>query len=125
MLKKVALYLAVPYTVALTVVSLINLREVPDVKIDHGDKIFHFLAYALLCLLWYMVFRFKKQQPQKTAILNAVVLSIAFGIILEVLQGTLTAHRSADVYDAIANSLGALLMGAILFMKRKTRVKNQ
>lgn len=125
MLKKSALFLAIPYTIALTVVSLINLSDVPDVEIDHGDKMFHFLAYALLCLLWYSVFRFKKKQPKKSAIFNAVLLAVIFGIILEVLQGTLTTHRSADIYDAIANTLGALLMGALLLVKRKIQVKKQ
>jgi len=96
----------------------------PDVKIDHGDKIFHFLAYAVLCLLWYVVFYYRMSRPLKKAVLKAVILAIIFGIILEVLQGTLTSHRSLDVYDAIANSLGALLTGVLLLAKGKMQVKN-
>ncbi|WP_165453931.1 VanZ family protein [Hyunsoonleella flava] len=125
MLKKAALFLAIPYTIALATVSLINLSgKLPDVEVDYADKIFHFLAYAILCLLWYAVFRFSKNQPKKKAVLNAVLFAVIFGIILEVLQGTLTTHRSLDVYDAIANSLGALLTGALLLMKGGIQVKN-
>lgn len=125
MLKKVALFLATSYTIALATVSLINLRgKLPDVEIDYGDKIFHFLAYALLCWLWYIVFYFKQNLPKRKAIIRAIILSIFFGMLLEVLQGTITSHRSFDVYDAIANSLGALLAGSLLLMKWRIQVKN-
>lgn len=123
MLKKAAPFLAITYSIALATVSLINLSEMPKVEINYGDKIFHFLAYALLCLLWYFVFYFRNPQSLKKAIIKAVLLAIIFGIILEVLQGTLTAHRSLDVYDALANSLGALLMGRLLLVKGKLQVK--
>lgn len=125
MLKKVALFLATSYTIALATVSLINLRgKLPDVEIDYGDKIFHFLAYALLCWLWYIVFYFKQNLSKRKAIIRAIILSIFFGMLLEVLQGTITSHRSFDVYDAIANSLGALLAGSLLLMKWRIQVKN-
>ena len=124
MLKKTAIYLAIPYTVALAVASLMNLKKMPKVEIDHGDKIFHLLAYAILCGLWYAVFYFKMNVPFKTAIIRAVIFAVVFGIILEVLQGTLTAHRSLDVYDALANSIGALITGALLLAKGKMQVKN-
>lgn len=124
MLKKAALFLAIPYTIALATASLINLNSMPKVELNYGDKIFHFLAYAILCLLWYLVFYYRMQHTLKKAVLHAVVLAIIFGIILEVLQGTLTPYRSLDVYDAIANSLGALLTGVLLLAKGKIQVKN-
>lgn len=126
MLKKAALYLAIPYTIALAVVSLINLSgKLPDMEIEYGDKIFHFLAYALLCFLWYAVFYFKQNKPQQKAVLSAILLSVIYGIIIEVLQGTITSHRSLDVYDALANSLGAMLTGGVLLLKKVRRqVKN-
>lgn len=125
MLKKAALFIALSYTIALATVSLINLSgKLPDLKIDYGDKIFHFLAYGLLCLLWYVVFYFKVEYPKKKSILYAILFAVLFGIIIEVLQGTLTAHRSFDVYDAIANSLGALLTGTLLLFKKEIQVKN-
>ena len=124
MLKRFALFLAVPYSLALLWASLMSLKDVPEVDIDHGDKIFHFLAYAILCLLWYFVFLFKLEQTSKRAVLNAILLAVVFGIIIEVLQGTLTVHRAFDVYDAIANSLGALLTGTVLWIRRNLQVKN-
>lgn len=125
-LKNTAVFLATSYSIALTTVSLINLSgKLPNVEIKHSDKFFHFIAYSLLCLLWYIVFSFKKEYSKKKSIFHAVLLSILFGIIIEVLQGTVTTHRSSDVYDAIANSLGALLMGSLLWITSKIQVKNK
>nr|WP_239000274.1 VanZ family protein [Hyunsoonleella ulvae] len=94
-------------------------------EIEYGDKIFHFLAYALLCFLWYTVFYFKQNKPRKKAVLSAILLSVIYGIIIEALQGTITSHRSLDVYDALANSLGAMLTGGALLLKKVRRqVKN-
>ncbi len=124
MLKKTALFIAVTYSIALVVVSLINLSEMPKVNLNYGDKIFHFLAYGLLCLLWSIVFSLQNPQSLNKAIIKAIIIATIFGILLEVLQGTLTAHRSLDVYDAIANSLGAITMGSLLWVKAKLQVKN-
>ena len=121
MLKKILLVIALLYTIALAVLSLLSSDDLPDVEVEYVDKFVHTIAYALLCLLWYSVlksFKFSK------ALLVAAAIAIIYGIILEVLQGTLTIHRSLDVYDAIANSLGALLMGSLLWVKGKMQVKN-
>jgi VanZ family protein len=123
-LKKAALFIAVTYSIALVVVSLINLSEMPKVNLNYGDKIFHFLAYGLLCLLWSIVFSLQNPQSLNKAIIKAIIIATIFGILLEVLQGTLTAHRSLDVYDAIANSLGAITVGSLLWVKAKLQVKN-
>lgn len=91
----------------------------PEVEVRFADKIFHFLAYSILCVLWYLVCRYRLVQSSKKAITNAILFAIAFGIIIEVLQGTTTSYRSFDIYDAIANSLGAMLAGVVLIIKDK------
>ncbi|MBC3756892.1 VanZ family protein [Hyunsoonleella sp. SJ7] len=96
----------------------------PDTGVDYADKIFHFLAYAILCFLWVLVFHFTLQKPLKKAVLFGAGFAILFGIIIEVLQGTLTKERSLDVYDAIANSLGALTTSAIILLLGKLDLKN-
>lgn len=123
MLKKGSLILAVSYSITLLYISLKNLKDMPKVDIDHADKIFHFIAYAILSTLWFMVFKLYKRQTLQLAILKAVIFSIIFGIIIEVMQGTLTTYRAFDVYDAIANSMGALLIGIIIYIQQKLQVK--
>ena len=125
MLKKFCFVVALSYTLALTIASLVQLSDMPEVKIDHADKIFHFVAYAILCGLWFIAFQFTLNTPYKKALLQAIKVSIVFGLLIEVLQDTVTNHRSLDIYDAIANSLGALLAGAVIILKQKIQVKNR
>lgn len=124
MLKRYSLFLTIAYTLALLWVSLVSLKNMPKVEVNYGDKIFHFLAYAVLSFLWFFVFYVKMEQTKKKSIWSAVFLAIIFGIIIEVLQGTLTTYRAFDVYDALANSLGALLTGIAVWIIHKLQVKN-
>ncbi|MGV8941961.1 MAG: VanZ family protein [Lysobacter sp.] len=82
--------------------SLVPADDVPTVSIPHFDKVQHFIGYAGLSAYAAMLFaRFRTQ-----ALMALVV--IGFGIALEVAQATLTADRTGDAADVVANSLGAL-----------------
>jgi VanZ family protein len=122
-LKKLTLLAAIFYAIALATVSLMTLRNLPEVKLSFADKIFHFLAYSLFTILWYLAFSFSLNLKEKKAILNAVILAVSFGMILEVLQGTITTTRAFDVYDAFANTLGAVIASLIIWLKHKLSVK--
>ncbi|WP_418602417.1 VanZ family protein [Hwangdonia sp.] len=124
MLKKYALVLAVFYSLGLATVSLITLKNLPNVGINFADKIFHFIVYGVLAYLWFNTFFFKFKYKKRKAIFYAALFSIIFGIIIEVLQGSATASRHTDVYDAIANTLGVLFMVAILLINKKMHIKN-
>ncbi|WP_082935826.1 VanZ family protein [Tamlana sp. s12] len=119
MLNKIVPIAAVSYTVLLATVCLITLKNVPDIGVSFGDKIFHFLAYGLLTILWFGTFLLNFKMANKPAVYYALILAVVFGIIIEVLQGTLTVSRSLDVYDMVANTLGALLASLILLVKNK------
>lgn len=114
MFKIFLLISAIAYTTALTTVSLMTLRNLPDIGVSFGDKIFHFLAYAVLTILWTFVFFYNFNYIKKKAIGYAFVISVSFGIFIEVVQGTATVARSFDVYDMLANTCGALLAVGIL-----------
>ncbi|WP_083253202.1 VanZ family protein [Flavivirga aquatica] len=124
MLKKVTLIITLAYSVALSTVSLIRLNNLPDVGVSFGDKIFHFLAYCLLTLLWFSVFLLVFNLKKKKAIYFAVIFAIVFGIVIEVLQDTMTESRALDVYDVVANTMGALLASLVLWFKKKLYIKN-
>jgi len=112
--------MAMGYTIAIAVLSLISNDDVPHFGTKNEDKIFHFIAYALLTLLWYNVcFKYKRKHP----IVIAFVVSITYGIILEVLQGQLTAGRDPSFMDVVANSIGVTIVALILTLKKKTTVK--
>ncbi|PKQ44470.1 teicoplanin resistance protein VanZ [Confluentibacter flavum] len=91
--------------------------------VSFGDKIFHSLSYAVLAFLWFYTFFFQFKISKTKAILFASVISIIFGIIIEVLQGVFTSTRQADVYDVLANSLGVLFAACLLLLKNINTVK--
>jgi len=75
------------------------------------DKIVHLFLFGVLSYL--MLKGFYKQTTfnvlNKNAIVYALILSIAYGCLVEFLQSTIFIHRSGDIRDAIANALGALI----------------
>jgi VanZ family protein len=79
--------------------------DVPD-----GDKIGHFLAYALLAA--WAVWIFRGQRSQWRAALALCLL----GVVIEVMQGTLTTYRSMDWHDALADFFG---VAAGLWLSRR------
>lgn len=123
MLKKAILILTLIYTSVLGTVSLIRLDNVPNIGVSFGDKIFHFLAYGVLAFLWFNTFFFKFKLKRKRAIFLAVILSLIFGIIIELLQDTMTNERALDVYDIVANTLGVLLVSTMLWFKKVYTLK--
>jgi glycopeptide antibiotics resistance protein len=97
------------YVVVLIVLSLVPMDKPPGA--DHTDKIHHFVAYAVLVLLWpFQIIR---------SWLGAFVFSTGLGLMLEVAQGVLTTGRSADPWDAVANAFGAMVgLGLRLGLER-------
>ncbi len=79
------------------------------------DKWVHAGMFFVLVLLGIRGFRLQNKflGLKKHAALIAVGLSIAYGGILEILQGTIFQDRSADFYDFVANSFGCFV--ALLF----------
>lgn len=124
MLKKTILLITIAYTVSLTIVSLMRLNNLPDIKISFGDKIFHFIAYAVLTILWSYSFLFSFKFKMKKALLSSAILSVVFGIVIELLQGSMTDYRALDVYDALANTLGVLLASLLLWATKSLHIKN-
>ncbi|MFG6684959.1 VanZ family protein [Mariniflexile sp. HNIBRBA6329] len=113
------------YTITLATVCLIKINNLPDLGVSFGDKIFHFLVYTVLAFLWFSSFFYTFKFKEKIALLYATLLSIVFGIIIEVLQGALTASRSFDIYDVVANTMGVFLTVIIIFFKNLITIKKQ
>ena len=81
------------------VVCLIPPPPLPTLP-DNSDKLEHFAAYFLLAAGAVQVFR-------RGRVLAWVgVALVAQGVCIEFAQGALTATRSADPFDALANAVG-------------------
>lgn len=118
LLERNALWLAILATLT---VAILSLGAVPKINIGlnlkSSDKYLHFIAYFTLCLLWFFALR-DRLHRYVFRILIPLGL-ILYGIILEGLQGGLTTYRTADIYDAIANSAGVL--GAMFLFNKLLR----
>ena len=118
--KRQWLLLSISYTIALTVLSLINIDDISTFGSDYDDKIYHVVAYGMLNLLWYYTLHhIKIERP----VFIALVISLIYGIILEVLQGQLTITRNLDIIDILANSIGVTIVSLFIVIRNKTIVK--
>lgn len=112
--------ISVGYTISLGILSLVNLTDVPKLNTGYDDKIAHFVLYAGLCLFWFMSLHTLKS---KSSLVLASLLSIGFGLIIEILQGIVSIHRTTEVFDLVANCLGVLTMAFIINAKKEVIVK--
>ncbi len=119
-LKKWALPIVLIYVIALTIGSLLHPRDIPLMEHTLNDKINHVLAYFLFTLL---VYNYCNSKNFKSSIMISVLFTSVYGIILELLQNSLTSYRIFDAYDVVANTSGALLAVIVLRYLIKTKVK--
>lgn len=112
--------ISVGYTILLSVLSFAHLTDVPKLNTGYDDKIAHFVLYAGLCLFWFMSLHTLKS---KSSLVLASLLSIVFGLVIEILQGIVSIHRTTEVFDLVANCLGVLTMAFIINAKKQVIVK--
>jgi len=101
-----ALLVAILISLSVAVLSLINPSALSTPNIHVSDKFLHGLAYTGLIWSWLFVFR---NNRTILIMLSIFVGVLAFGILLEYLQGEFTTTRTADWKDVVANSEGMLL----------------
>mgnify|MGYP006081376941 FL=1 len=117
LLEDNAIYIAVFFTISITIGSLVKSDFIVVKSISVSDKIYHLIAYFLLMLSWLYVFC-KKETFQKNV--KYVILGcIIFGIIIEILQGVITSYRTASYLDIVANTIGVLLAVLIFHVFEK------
>ena len=112
LLERKFLYLAILWSAMILYLCLVSIKGAPSlVSIPYKDKIVHFIFYFVLFYFWKKALNaceFKRQ-------LKLVLILVAYGIIIEVLQWMFTKDRHADIYDVIANALGAVT--ALVFLR--------
>lgn len=82
--------------------SLMPARGIPVPMADGSDKVLHFSAYFVLAGWAGGLFR------RRRALLLSAAGLLALGCAIEWAQSALTASRSADPLDLLANGLGVL-----------------
>ncbi|MEL1239543.1 VanZ family protein [Flavobacterium flavipallidum] len=110
MLKKITLGAAVFWAAEILYLCLIRISEMPEIKISYIDKYMHAFFYFVFSVLWFYAFRFyfKKQSRSKLLVI-VFVMSLIFGIAIELFQTYFTTYRNGDISDVIANTAGSIL----------------
>jgi VanZ family protein len=100
-----------------------RIESIDKFDLPDADKFVHFIFYFTFTLLWYLFLRsvrvFKSLARLRFLIFIAAVL---YGACIEACQFLFTEGRSADLLDALANSLGsgsAILILWLLVKKKR------
>ena len=109
LLKDNIFSIAIIVTISIAYLSLVKVPKVPF-EISYLDKWQHSLAYFTLTICWLFSY-YKRISNRKYIIVLACVI---YGIILELLQSTITTHRTGDYLDILANTLG-IFLGLLIF----------
>ena len=106
LLQDKILFLAIGITLFIGYLSLKKIDYIP-IQLSHSDKIYHVIAYFILGLTWLL--SFPKSLQKKKLKYAIVIFCIIYGIVIEVLQATLTAYRTASLLDVVANTVGVIV----------------
>jgi len=108
-LKDKLFIIAIGITISIAYLCLMKMPKEGISSLGNIDKLYHITAYFSLSIFW--LFSFYKKVNLKYIIIS---ICIIYGIIIEVLQATVTTYRSGDFKDILANTLGVFL-GLLVF----------
>lgn len=117
--KKIIQVLTVLWTILVAYLCLVSTENLPEVNVFKFDKFGHFAFHFGLTFLWFLFLKTTYKTENKFALSKAFLFSFFFGILIEICQGLFTETRQSDIYDVIANSLGALTAVVIIFIGNK------
>lgn len=110
------LALAIVWTVVIAIFHAIPGSDFPEVSFFDFfqiDKLIH----AFIFMIGVYLYAVAMLEQQKSGFLRYIVVGfIAYGLLLEVLQGLVFLERSADVLDWLADTIGVFL-GFWIFKK--------
>jgi len=98
--NKLFLVLFIILIIAISVLSLLPPKS--GLELGKSDKIYHFLAYAILSLNFGFI------STKNRSYFVGIPFLIAYGILIEFFQGFVPG-RDPSFYDTLANSVGVFL----------------
>jgi VanZ family protein len=94
--------------------------NVPFLNIPYFDKIAHFLMY--FGLMSVIVFEHRNAIIGRTQVGLIAIIPFIYGVLMELLQLTLAANRSGNIFDVLANAAG-IIVSALLWLLIGPRLK--
>ncbi|MBX2904584.1 MAG: VanZ family protein [Taibaiella sp.] len=116
--KKYARFMAVLWTLFIFVGCLYPSRELPKVDVPFFDKWTHFVLFGVFTFLW--LWSGVVSGAAKYVVL--ITVAILLGVTIEGLQAVLVSlGRSAELMDAVADAVGALLGAGVFHFAARNR----
>lgn len=123
--KRFSLSCALIATISILVLSLMKTDQFPSIEIEATDKVYHILAYFALTLSWHFHYTVTHLQKAKIKVLlRILLLIIGFGIVIEILQNSVTSYRTFDLKDIYANTFGSGI-ATLIFVAVLEKIKNK
>jgi VanZ family protein len=109
------------WLVMVFVLSVYPFKDMGGLSLSYGDKVLHFIIYAITGALLYRVLTDSRGKVLRTyAFVLALLLASGYGLGMEFAQD-FVGYRSFSLWDEAVNVLGAL--AAVSYMKFIRRVK--
>ena len=115
--KKLLFSILLFWVILITILSLVSFRKMPKIGVENSDKYVHFTFYFVLTFLLFLNLILKNSFFK--TLFFSITIAVIYGIIIEVIQETVTTSRRAELGDILFNSFGSLVAGLILFFFRK------
>lgn len=124
-LKKAIFSLAIGWTILIAFLCLVKFTDLPSFGVSVVDKYVHFTFHFVFTMFWGIYYWLKYNEIKISKNVLVLLASLFYGILIEILQETFTETRHADVYDVMANLLGALVaFGLFVIIKKQKTVNN-
>jgi len=110
--KQAPAIFAIVWLLLITALLCIPGTELPKFKWDNKiflDKWIHIFLFMVLVILWCRAYLYKRSTNniRKTFIIIAI-LSVMYGIMMEIVQENFIPFRSFDFIDMLANGVGCI-----------------
>jgi VanZ family protein len=111
-----SLWPAILWSALIFVLMILPGNSIPDegiFSIPHLDKIVHVIIFAGFVWLWVLYFR-NNQKENKGTVFKIVLVAIAYGVLMEYVQKYFIPNRSFDVFDIVADTIGAIVSALVI-----------
>jgi len=108
-----------PVVLYASLVLILSLMPAQGGPAGYEDKFYHGTAYLVMACVFLRALYMTRPVGAFAAAVAAVLFASSFGAMVELLQ-SLTATRTAEVLDALANGAGAAV-GSLIYLSIRSR----
>lgn len=126
--KNIYLSAALLWTCSILILCLASFNNLPVVAIKNADKYVHFTFHFVFVTLWFLYYNCKNVKNSFKSIVIIFIVSVFFGILIEIAQQDFTTTRKGDILDVFANTTGAfsaliIILTYIFIIKPKSKLQ--